>query len=102
MSHSAEVRLWLVSAEVRLWLVLLSDDRCIRLGSIGPDGCTLHHTSLHERCEPQDAVILWTIDGTPLTRAVRLSNGITGERVDVSQQPRRVDQFSHFSEESTS
>lgn len=67
------------SAEVRLWLII--DDRCIKLGSVGPDAVTLHQDAAGERCGPRHGVVLMTVDGEPLTWVVDLLDGIVGDTV---------------------
>lgn len=77
------------SANVRLWLVI--DDRCIKLGSIGPDAVTLHRDAAGERCGPCAAVVLMTVDGSPMTWVVDLPDGVTGDTVRIVRRDHFVD-----------
>lgn len=69
------------SATVRLWLII--DDRCIKLGSIGPDAVTLHQDAAGERCQPCSGVVLMTVDGEPVTWVVDLPDGVMGDTVRI-------------------
>lgn len=69
------------SANVRLWLIV--DNRCVKLGSIGPDAVTLHQDAHNERCQPCSGVVLMTVDGEPTTWVVDLPDGVAGDTVRI-------------------